>query len=150
MIIYLILPLLIVTLIMSVFFLAYGDGTFLSQRTYSTGSNTCPNSLASGDFNNDSLLDIIVTHSYTSTVGVFLGISYMNGLRENTYSTGSSPHPRAVAFGDFNKDTQLDIAIANYGLDNIGTVFGYAKWNFFNAIYIYYWLTIIPNFHCYW
>ena len=111
-------------------FLRHGDGMFASRRFYSTGSDTCPNSLASGDFNNDSLADIIVTHSNNSTVGVFLGITYMNGLRENTYPTGSSPHPRAVAIGDFNKDTLLDIAIANYALGNIGAVFGYSNGTF--------------------
>ena len=53
--------------------LAYGDGTFASQMTYSTGSNSQPSCVAVGDFNNDSRLDIAVVNNGTSTVGILIG-----------------------------------------------------------------------------
>jgi hypothetical protein len=96
-----------------------GDGNFPNTRNYSTGSDSEPISIAFGDFNNDRILDIVVTNSNTNTIGVFLGFTYINGVHESICSTGSSPHPRAVALGDFNKDSQLDIVMANYGLNNV-------------------------------
>jgi hypothetical protein len=96
-----------------------GNGGFPNKRLYSTGSHSEPISVAFGDFNNDSILDIVVANYNTNTIGVFLGFTYINGIRESICSTGSSPHPRAVALADFNKDTQLDIVMANYGLDNV-------------------------------
>jgi predicted nucleotidyltransferase len=96
-----------------------GDGSFSDTRNYSTGSYSLPISIAFGDFNNDSILDIVVANSNTNTTGVFLGFTYINGVRESICSTGSSPHSRAVALGHFNKDTQLDIVMANYGLNNV-------------------------------
>ena len=60
----------------------------------------------------------------TNMIDVFLGFTYINGVREDTCSTGSSPHPRAIALGDFNDDAQLDIVMANYGLDNVEVLLG--------------------------
>jgi hypothetical protein len=111
-------------------FLGNGDGTFRGQRTYSTGTNSHPISIAFGDFNKDSLLDIVVANSIANTVGVFLDFTYINGVPEGSYSTGSASHPRAVALGDFNNDAQVDIAIANYGSGNVGVLFGYTNGTF--------------------
>ncbi len=99
--------------------LGNGDESFSNKISYSTGSDSYPTSVALGDFNNDTVLDIVVTNYNTNTIGVFLGFTYINGSREGICSTGSSPHPRAVALADFNKDTQLDIVMTNYGLDNV-------------------------------
>ena len=41
-------------------FIGYGNGTFSTQTTYSTGSDSGPYSVAVGDFNNDRRLDIVV------------------------------------------------------------------------------------------
>jgi predicted nucleotidyltransferase len=96
-----------------------GNGSFSNKTSYSTGNYSFPSSVAFGDFNNDSILDIVVANHITNTIGVFLGFTYINGVREDICSTGSSSHPRAVALADFNKDTQLDIVMANYELDNV-------------------------------
>ena len=95
-------------------FLGNGDGTFSFQTTYSTGSGSYPYDVAIGDFNNDSRLDIVVANYGTNNIGIFLG--YGNGTFSNqiTYSTGSNSYPQSVAVGDFNNDSRLDIAVANY------------------------------------
>jgi hypothetical protein len=36
-----------------------------------------------------------------------------------TYSMGYNAHPQSIDVGDFNNDSLIDIAIANYGSDNI-------------------------------
>jgi hypothetical protein len=96
-----------------------GDGSFSNKRSYSTGSASEPVWVTFGDFNNDGILDIVESNYNSSTIGVFLGFTYINGVREGICLTGSSPHPRAVALADFNKDAQLDIVMTNYGLDNV-------------------------------
>ncbi|CAF3754506.1 unnamed protein product, partial [Adineta steineri] len=111
-------------------FIGEGDGTFPVQRTYSTGNNSCPTWTALGDINNDSIIDIIVADNGTNMIGVFLGSSYITGILEDTYSTGSSPHPHGLALGDFNHDGQLDIIIANYDLNNVGVLLGYKNGTF--------------------
>jgi predicted Zn-dependent protease with MMP-like domain/predicted nucleotidyltransferase len=107
--------------------LGYGDGSFSNERSYSTGSYSPLLSIAFGDFNNDSILDIVVANSNNNMIDVFLGFTYINGVSEGTLSTGSSPHPRGIALGDFNNDAQLDIIMANNGLDNVGVLLAYTN-----------------------
>ena len=61
-----------------------GDGSFSNIRSYSTGSYSCLTSVAFGDFNNDSILDIVVANYNTNMIDVFLGFTYINGVREGT------------------------------------------------------------------
>jgi predicted nucleotidyltransferase len=109
-------------------FLGHGDGTFSSQTTYSTGYESAPSSVAIGDFNNDSRLDIIVANYVTSTINLFFG--YGNGAFSNqvTFSTGSSSGPWFITIGDLNNDNRLDVAVANK--NNLGVFVGYGNGNF--------------------
>ena len=104
-------------------------GTFASQTTFSTGASR-PVSIAVGDFNNDHWLDIVVTNNGTNNIGIFFG--YGNGSFGNqiTYSTGYDSLPYSVVVADFNNDHHLDIAVANYGTDNIGIFLGYGNGSF--------------------
>ncbi|CAF3673135.1 unnamed protein product [Adineta steineri] len=113
-----------------VVFIGEGDGTFPAQRTYSTGDHSSPVSVVLSDINNDNIPDIVVADYSTNMIGVFLGSSYMNGILEDTYSTGSSPHPHGLALGDFNHDGQLDVVIANYDLSNVGVLLGHTNGTF--------------------
>jgi hypothetical protein len=100
-------------------FLGYGNGSFRNQRTYSTGSGPSPYSVAVGDFNNDTLLDIVVANYSTNNLCVFLG--YGNGTFTSLilFSTDYGSHPFSVVVGDFNKDEKLDFAVANDGTDSL-------------------------------
>ena len=105
---------------------------FANQMTYSTGPNSSPYSIATGDFNNDTRLDIVVANYHSDSISVFLG--YGNGSFENqtTYSTGSNSSPYSVAVGDFNSDTILDIVVANYGTNHLDVLLGYGDGTFGN------------------
>jgi hypothetical protein len=55
-------------------FLGAGNGTFLEQTTVSTGSRSIPVSIATGDFNSDRKLDLVVIDSAQYNVIILLNI----------------------------------------------------------------------------
>ncbi|CAF3314761.1 unnamed protein product [Rotaria socialis] len=87
-------------------------------------SDSKPCAVALGDVNNDHLLDIVAANSGTDTIGVFLSLSNSNFRGQQTYSTGHGSHPTSLVLTDFNNDTYLDVAVANYGTNNIGIFLG--------------------------
>jgi len=96
---------------------AYDTQTFGAQTT---GSR--PQSILVDDFNNDTLLDIVVANYLDNTVSVLLGYGNGSFADQTTYSIGIGP--LSVAAGDFNKDNRLDIAVANIGDNNVGVLLG--------------------------
>ncbi|CAF4309273.1 unnamed protein product [Rotaria socialis] len=110
--------------------LGYGDGTFAVQNTYSTDTGSGPIGIAVGDFNNDKRLDIAVTNYRANNIGVLLGRSNGTFASQLKYSTGISSGPGSLFVGDFNNDSQLDIAVANYGTNNVGVLLGFADGTF--------------------
>jgi hypothetical protein len=100
------------------------NGTFFSQLTYSTGDYSEPTFLATGDFNRDSRLDVIVANSATNNVAMFLGYFNESFLNAPAYFTGSSSGPASLAVADFDNDTRLDIVVANNGANNFMILFG--------------------------
>jgi hypothetical protein len=100
-------------------FLGYGDGLFANQTTYLTGSSSSPYSLAVSDFNNDTILDIIVANYGNNKLGIFLG--HGDGTFGNVilFSMKYESHPFSLIVGDFNSDKKMDVAVANNGTDSL-------------------------------
>jgi hypothetical protein len=101
-------------------FLNNGDGTFAGAVAYITGRS--PQGLATDDFNGDSHADLVVTN-YNS--GDFMHPGNISVLLGNGDGTFQPPAhfdvgygPTAVATGDFNNDTQRDVAVTNWGTSN--------------------------------
>ena len=92
--------------------------------------NTHPTSIAVGDFNNDTWLDIVVANSKTHNIEVYFGYSDGSFKREMTYSTGAGSEPYSVAVGDVNNDQRLDMVVANFGINTIGRLFGIGNGSF--------------------
>ncbi|CAF4471177.1 unnamed protein product [Rotaria socialis] len=110
-----------------------GNFTFDSIATYSIGSPAAPQSVAVADFDNDSQLDIVVANHGANTVTVFLGYVKGNFTSQISYSTGVQSWPSCVIVGDFNRDNQLDIAISNFNINNVGILLGYGNGSFSNV-----------------
>ncbi|CAM2718619.1 unnamed protein product, partial [Rotaria socialis] len=113
--------------------LGRGNFTFDSIATCSTGSLSEPVSVAVGDFDNDSQLDIVVANYGANTVTVFLGYVKGNFTSQISYSTGVQSWPSCVIVGDFNRDNQLDIATSNFNINNVGILLGYGNGSFSNV-----------------
>jgi hypothetical protein len=115
-------------------FLGYGNLSFANQTTYSTGSHSSPYSLAIGDFNNDTHLDIVVANYNSDNVGVLLGYGNGSFKTQTSYSTSSGFSPCSVAVNDFNNDHLLDIVVAYQDSNNIGVLLGHGNGTFANVI----------------
>ena len=107
-----------------------GHGTFSSKTAYPTGYGSHPSWVAINDFNDDQYFDIAVVNSGTSNIGIFLGTGNGTFLDVVTSSTGNSSSPVSFTVGHFNDDTHLDIAVANFGSNNVCLMFGYGNGSF--------------------
>jgi hypothetical protein len=110
--------------------LGYGNRTFSDVITYSTGNNSYPMSLAIGDFNNDSINDIVVANSESDNIVVFIGYGDGSFFMLTTYSTSDYSRPVSVAVGHFNRDYQLDIVVADFDSNNVCVFLGFGNGTF--------------------
>jgi hypothetical protein len=83
-----------------------------------------PYSVAVADFNHDGNLDIATANSTTYDVTVLLGDG-ANGFSPAPGSPfGVGANPESVAVGDFNGDGKPDLAVANWGNNNVSVLLG--------------------------
>ncbi|CAF1533522.1 unnamed protein product, partial [Rotaria sp. Silwood1] len=100
--------------------------------TYSTGIS--PSSVAVGDFNNDTRLDVVVANLNQKSVSVYFGYPNEGFLNQTSLITGNGSRPKSFAIGDFNNDDQTDIAVANSGTNNVGIFLRYGNDSFANQM----------------
>ena len=85
------------------------------QALFGTATNFAvgngPLSVAVGDFNGDTFLDLAVTNVFSNNVSILLGNGTGSFGTATNFAVGSAPV--SVAVGDFNGDTFLDLAVAN-------------------------------------
>ena len=100
-------------------FSVHYDADFSSETSYTTGSNSRPLSIHTGDLDDDGKLDIVVANSGTDDVEILF--SYDNGIFGNrtSISTGLGSHPQSIAIADFDRNRFLDITVANAWHDNM-------------------------------
>ncbi|CAF5084582.1 unnamed protein product, partial [Rotaria sp. Silwood1] len=112
--------------------LGYGNGVFTNQMIYSTG--TSPSFVAVGNLNNDTRLDIVVTNLNRDSVSVYLGYPNEGCLKQMRLITGNGSSPKSFVIGDFNNDNEMDIAVANSGINNVGIFLRYDNGSFGNQV----------------
>ncbi|TXI14708.1 MAG: hypothetical protein E6Q66_06320 [Pedobacter sp.] len=95
-----------------------GSINFATYQIFTAGSN--PSSVGIGDLDQDGKPDVVVSNKGANTVSVFRNISSLGSINLGSPSTlTSGTAPLAVAVGDFDGDTKLDLATANSGSDNV-------------------------------
>jgi uncharacterized protein (TIGR03437 family) len=97
---------------------------FRATARYPVGG--LPASVAAGDFNNDGFPDMAVAGPGTTqtpgTVGLLLNNRHGGFEAVMNFTAGAAPV--AVAIGDFNRDTNLDLAVANRDSGNVSVLLG--------------------------
>lgn len=92
--------------------------------------NYGPRFVAVGDLNNDSILDLVIAQQIVNKITVYLGEGNGNFRHRIEYSTGIHSSPCMIQLGHFNNDSQLDIAVANFGSNNIALFYGFGNGSF--------------------
>lgn len=87
--------------------LGRGDGTFLSQLVFQTG--TCPTSVAVVDFNHDGKLDMVIANSEGSDISVLLGNG--DGTFLPKVNRALPANPTSIIAADFNGDGNADVGV---------------------------------------
>ncbi len=97
-------------------FLNAGAGSFGAPNTFGTGGKG-PESAVVGDFDGDTLLDVVALNKDAKTLGFAHGLGngfFSTAVISNINGTG----PEEMAAGDFNGDGRPDIAIVNKASNN--------------------------------
>ena len=116
--------------------LGANNGTF--SLVANVAISTAPNSISSGDLNNDGKIDIVTTKTSTNIVTVNLCTSISSGIP--SYATpvnySVSVNPSDLLIKDFNLDGLLDIVTINGTSNNISILMGIGMGQFSSAINI--------------
>jgi hypothetical protein len=120
--------------------LGNGDGTFRPAVAYGAGRQ--PVSVATGDFNGDGKLDLVLTNFIGHNLSVLLGNGDGTFQVAVNYETGSGP--RSVAVGDLNGDGFLDLVVANSKTNKVSVLLGHGDGSF--AKPVHYDASHRPNF----
>jgi hypothetical protein len=116
--------------------LGYGNGSFQSIQTYSTGSGSQPYALAVGDLNNDNRSDFAIANYGANNMGVILGfdIGAYTTLPTLILYLTSYQNLQYIAIGDFNNDNRPDIVFVQETPSMIGILLAYRDGTFADPI----------------
>lgn len=93
-----------------------GQGAFSVQGTYATGARA--RAIATGDFNGNGRLDVVVVNEQPTSLEVFLDDGQGGLSARVTYPTGQ--YVFGVAVGDFDGDAKVDVAVPHFDADAVG------------------------------
>lgn len=97
-----------------------GLGLFVVTHGMELGGS--PAGVVAADINRDGMLDLVISDEYESSLKVLLGSG--EGTFQNYYQDQGAFYwlaglPGGMALGDFNKDSLTDVAVAQWGSDEV-------------------------------
>ncbi|MCK5617762.1 MAG: T9SS type A sorting domain-containing protein, partial [Candidatus Krumholzibacteria bacterium] len=107
-----------------------GDGTFGSAVNY--GIYYAPNSVATGDFNEDEHIDLAVADDDLDNISILLGVGDGTFYYGPTYLAGDGT--QGIASGDFDEDGHVDLVVANGYSEDISMFLGTGYGTFASAV----------------
>lgn len=113
----------------------YGDGSgqFSESSSMSMEVGKAPSAVLLADLNSDGIQDLVVVDYLADKLGLFFGDGQgaFSPAPVGTLSVGAAP--RAVQAADLNGSGHLDLAVANYGSNDISVLLGDGSGGFTNA-----------------
>ncbi len=103
---------------------------FKAPQAFPAGPN--PVAEATGDFNGDGKMDVVVPNNSAGTVSVMLGNGDGTFQPPKNFAVGNGP--AGVAAGDFNGDGKLDLAVANSTDGTVSILLGNGDGTFQTAV----------------
>ncbi len=94
---------------------SYASSGFQAAVNYAAGGS--PQSVTTGDFNDDGRLDLAVANGGSNDVSILIGNG--NGTFQAAVNYAAGGSPQSVTTGDFNGNMWLDLAVANGGSNNV-------------------------------
>jgi trimeric autotransporter adhesin len=92
-----------------------GAGGFTLRETHDVASG--PRDMASGDFNGDGIVDLMVAGENYNALSVLVGQGNGSFSEGVTYGLAAGRH--SLVIGDFNRDGKSDAMIADYNSDTV-------------------------------
>jgi hypothetical protein len=111
-----------------------GTGTGTLGASVAFGVGNSPDSVAAGDVNADGKIDLVTANRYGYDVSVLLGDGLGGFGAAQNYAVFVFSEPKSVVLGDFNHDTKLDIATANFSGNNVSVLLGRGNGTFSAAV----------------
>jgi len=87
-------------------------------------AGTTPFSVATGDFNLDGKLDLVVANSDSHNLTILLGDGSGGFAQAVGSPVATGPFPRFVAVGDLNLDGKPDLVVTNFTSNNVTILLG--------------------------
>ena len=109
------------------------DGTLTPLGSYTVGGG---NSIAldTGDFNNDSWIDLAIVNSASDNISILLNVSGTTFTLAGTYSVTAGSYSSSIAAGDFDNDLKLDLVITNPATGSISVFKGNGNGTFMGHV----------------
>jgi hypothetical protein len=108
--------------------IGYGDGSFRMPTNHHAGST--PVAAAVGGFTNDEEVDLVVANKDSDNITVMLDSMKSPGTLLAGIDSPAGKSPVAVAVGDFNKDGNLDVVVANSTTKSVSVMLGLGNGHF--------------------
>ncbi|CAF2069431.1 unnamed protein product [Rotaria magnacalcarata] len=105
--------------------IGFGNGSFRSSRTLSTGTDSRPTFL---------VVDIVFAEQVVNSITIFLAAPNRTLISKITYSTVPGVSPSSIAVGDFNNGNHSYSVVVNYENGPIGIYLGNGDRTFTNAM----------------
>jgi hypothetical protein len=114
---------------MLAFFSALAGGqaiTFAAPASYPTGTPGASNAfdVVAADFNRDGLIDLAVTNPHNLSNNVSILLNAGGGVFSPAVNFSAGDAPLGIATGDFNRDGNPDLVVANENSSNFSLLLG--------------------------